>query len=508
MKKLIAWILAITLLAVGAPSQAEPTAEKSKDSDPVAALLTAAKDGDVEAIRGLLSSGAKVNVKGDAGVTALYVAALFGQVEATRLLIEKGAAVKAAKAEDGNTALHAAAFFCHAEAVELLLGKGANINAVNRKSETPLDTVAGPWSDGLGEFYAAVAKALDMKLDLKKVEAARPKIAALLRKHGGATGRKPEEPPRPGKKPALTGEQVAALGLRCSYYMNGRVYVNVLGTPEGKPITVPPGEGWEDFKPSWSKTGDMLVFFRRVKNDPVVTNWKTAIHIINVDGTGLHPLTDGTHTDFNQTWTRDGLNTPIWNRKNPETGGFIVMQSKVGNRPGQEVAISDRRYHTWAYTCLKDGRILVQSTHPKQGWGYFLMTPKVGGESRYERIDCELAKKGLLDRVSVSPSETRVCFEYQTGFKYKDPGRTLYIADFDAKKRTITNAKPFANEEGKPIWFAYPRWTKGEAAVVYHSYETGKGGLYLYTLKDGSTVRVSTNPRANYRYPHGEKLPK
>ena len=48
-------------------------------------------------------------------------------------------------------------------------------------------------------------------------------------------------------------------------------------------------------------TGDMPVFFRRLKNDPVVTNWKTAIHIINVDGTSLHPLSDDTHTDFNQT---------------------------------------------------------------------------------------------------------------------------------------------------------------------------------------------------------------
>jgi len=265
---------------------------------------------------------------------------------------------------------------------------------------------------------------------------------------------------------------------------------------------MPLTSGHWDFKPSWSKTGDMLVFFRRLKNDPVVTNWKTAICVIKVDGTGFHKLTDGTHTDFNQTWTRDGLNTPIWNRRNPRTGGFFVMRSKVGNRPGQEVAISDRSYHTWAYTCLKDGRILVQSAHPKQGWGYFLMTPKPGGDSRYERIDCELAKKGLLDRVSVSPSEKRVCFEHQTGFKYKDAGRTLYIADFDAKKRKITNFKAIANEEGKPIWYAYPRWIKGEAAVVYHSYRTGKGGLYLYTLKDGSTTRVSTNPRADYRYPH------
>ena len=61
------------------------------------------------------------------------------------------------------------------------------------------------------------------------------------------------------------------------------------------------------------------------------------------------------------------------------------------------------------------------------------------------------------------------------------------------ENRTITNLKAFANEDGKPIWFAYPRWIEGEAAVVYHSSETGKDQLYVYRLEDGSTKRVSTN---------------
>ncbi|MCP4454563.1 MAG: hypothetical protein GY809_24155, partial [Planctomycetes bacterium] len=186
-----------------------------------------------------------------------------------------------------------------------------------------------------------------------------------------------------------------------------------------------------------------------------------------VDGTGLHALTDGTHTDFNQTWTRDGTNTPIWNRKNPATGSFYVMKSSVGAKPGEEVALTDKRYHTWAYTCLMDGRILVQCAHPTQGWGYYLMTPNANSKPRFERIDCDLATRGLLDRVSISPSETRVCFEYQLGHKYKDTGRTLYIADFDASEPSITKAKAFANEARADRWFAYPRWTKDEKAIVY-----------------------------------------
>ena len=494
MKTLTAGILAITFLAACAHLRAEPKAENAERPDPVDELLTAAKNGDVKAIKQALASGVEMDAKDRHDVTALFVAALFGRTDAAKLLINRGADIVAAKGGDGSTALHVAAFFCYTDLVQLLLSKGAEINTTNDRSETPLDTVAAPWSDDLGKLYTGIGKALGLKVDLNQVQAARPKIAALLRARGGKTG----------KKPAGSIEEVVSRGLRCSYYMNGRIYVNVLGTPEGKPITEPPVKSWEDFKPSWSKTGDMLVFFRRVKNDRNVVNWKTKICVINVDGTGFHELSDGMHTDFNQTWTRDGTNTPIWNRRTPR-GHFVVMKSKVGNRPGQEVPITNPAYHNWAYTCLKDGRILVQCMHPKQGWGYFLMTPNPKDEPGYQRLDCAgLERKGLLDRISVSPSEDKICFEHQIGHKHTPPGRALYVGGFDAGKPAIINPKPFANAERKNRWFAYPRWTKGEKAIVYHA----SPSLYLYTLADGSTVRVSTNPRADYRYPHGERMPK
>lgn len=287
---------------------------------------------------------------------------------------------------------------------------------------------------------------------------------------------------------------------RACYSKDLQIHVGVLGVSDGEPLTT----GHSDFKPVWSKTGNKIVFFRRTVNAPVTSNWKTAICIINTDGSGFHQLSDGTHTDFNQTWTRDGTNTPIWNRKKPDGTGYTVMASKIDGKPGEEFPISDPSHSTWAYSCLTDGRILVSARPPKQGRGYYLMTPNSHGKPSYERIDCELAKTGILDRISISPSETKVCFEYQKGFQYKMGGRTLYVADFDAEKRTIRNAKPFANEEGRPIWFAYPRWTKDESAIVYHA----GGKLYLYTLEDGSTKKVSTDDDANYIYPHGEATPK
>ncbi len=478
MKKVVLFILVMAFgLVFGQTGQSEAAAAGDD-------IWASAATGDIEAIKEYAAAGKDINAKAPSiGLTPLMVAALAGQRDAARVLLNEGAKPDIRNKED-STALHMAAFFGHTGIVKALVAKGADVNIRNVRSETALDTVKGEWDEGLEEVYKAIGGYLKLTLDMEKIKAARPKIAAMLAREVGKGG-------KAGNK---------STGYTGSYYMNGEIHVNVYGTSEGNPLT----KGHSDFKPSWSKTGDMLVFFRRLKNDPVVTNWKTAIHIINVDGTGLHPLSDGTHTDFNQTWTRDGSNTPIWNRKNPETGGFCVMKSKVGAKPGEEIALTDKRYHTWAYTCLIDGRILVQCAHPKQGWGYFLMTPNPGGEPTYERIDCELATRGLLDRVSISPSETRVCFEYQKGYTYKNTGRTLYIADFDAKKRTITNAKPFANEEGANRWFAYPRWTKDETAIVYHA----SPSLYWYTLKDGATRKVSTKAGADYRYPHCEATPK
>jgi len=311
-----------------------------------------------------------------------------------------------------------------------------------------------------------------------------------------------------GSRSLLSGETASEVSQtsrsRISYYCNGEIHVNFPGQPDGKPMTT----GHWDFKPSWSKTGDMLVFFRRLKDDPDVSKWITAICIINVDGTGFHQLSDGTFTDFNPTWTRDGKNTPLWNRKDPTTGNYHIMASKVGGKPGEEVALTDTRYSSWVHSALSDGRLFVASAPPKLGRGYYLMTPNPGGEPKFERIECELARQGILDRVSVSPDERKICFEFQYWLKGRSMiGRTLYVADFDAEKRTMTNPKPFANEEGKLLWFGYPRWIDGGTAIVFHAGKPGNCQLYVYRLRDGSTQQVSTNPKADYRYPHGEDVP-
>ena len=110
------------------------------------------------------------------------------------------------------------------------------------------------------------------------------------------------------------------------------------------------------------------------------------------------------------------------------------------------------------------------------------------GKSTYEPIQCDLAEQGILDRISLSPSETRVCFEFQAGFDDAS-GRTLYVADFDAKNPAITRARPIANEEGRPIWCAFPRWSKDETTIIYQA----DGDVFLHNPGNSSTTRVPAN---------------
>ena len=294
---------------------------------------------------------------------------------------------------------------------------------------------------------------------------------------------------------------------RGSYALNGRIHVGRFGHPDGEPLTTGPG----DMKPSWSKEGDLLVFFRVTKFAPRVPDWKTAICVVKTDGTGFRKLTDGTRTDFNPTWTRDGSNLVVLNRQEPKLDGYIVMLARPDSQPGEEYAVSDPSHHTYAYSCLKDGRMLVAAFRegPSKR-GYFLMTPDREGHAKYESIQCELAKQGRLDRISITPDETKVCLELQQGFgEYRYPGRAIYIADFDAKTSAITNARVIANEAlEKDIEYLYPRWTRDQSAVVYHSSRSGRNQLYMYRLRDGKTIRVSADPNGNYLFPHGEATPK
>ena len=125
-------------------------------------LYEAAESGDIEAVKQHLADGSDIELKcTGCGSTALGHAAKNGHKEIAELLVENGADVSA-KDEDGWTPLFYPAGGGKKEVVEILISNGADVNATDDSGKTPLDV--------------AIARE-------------DPKIANLLRKHGGKSGK-------------------------------------------------------------------------------------------------------------------------------------------------------------------------------------------------------------------------------------------------------------------------------------------------------------------------------
>lgn len=100
-----------------------------------AALHMAAQNGNVEAIRFLLSHGAKVDLRNFEGETPLHEAAFWARLEAIKVLLEAGATINLQTGDYNYTALHNVLKYKnrvtpqHIETIELLLDQGLDVNS-------------------------------------------------------------------------------------------------------------------------------------------------------------------------------------------------------------------------------------------------------------------------------------------------------------------------------------------------------------------------------------------
>jgi ankyrin repeat protein len=150
-------------------------------------IWNSAKNGDLEGIKAQLAKGVDVDAQDSLGSVPLALAALTGKAEAVKFLLQKGADIDA-RDKKNQTAMHSAAFLGQLEVIQVLIKNKADLNARNDEGETPLDVAAAPWSEELKGVIQFVGGLLQTKFDVERIQVARPKVAAFLRKMGAASG--------------------------------------------------------------------------------------------------------------------------------------------------------------------------------------------------------------------------------------------------------------------------------------------------------------------------------
>ncbi len=272
-------------------------------------------------------------------------------------------------------------------------------------------------------------------------------------------------------------------------------------------------QGNYDFKPSWSKTGSMLTFFRLIKYGSAFHMWKTKLCVINVDGSGFRELSDGSYADFNPTWTRDGTNMVLFNRyaKDDPSNNLIYMISPTGDI-GDEILLShpDHSFE-WVFCGLKDGRLFVDwvdfFTDPKPTVRSYLLKPKPKEIGEYEEIIRPTEK--MWHKLSVSPDETKVAYMLDNDddmSTYEDV--VLYFADFVMGDDLVVKNPVAITKYDPGCIVEYPRWSPDGDLILYDSNCSGRYQIYAYRLLDGITGRLTDNPNVDYQFGNFENVPK
>ena len=120
----------------------QPTREQ------ISAMIAGAREGDVDELTRLVSSGVPANVRDANGFTPLMVAVANDRVSAARTLLDRGAEINA-RTRGGITSLMIGIINDRTDAVKLLLERGADINAQSGSGWTALSFAAWKGDDAL-----------------------------------------------------------------------------------------------------------------------------------------------------------------------------------------------------------------------------------------------------------------------------------------------------------------------------------------------------------------------
>jgi len=264
-----------------------------------------------------------------------------------------------------------------------------------------------------------------------------------------------------------------------------------------------------DLKPSWSKSGDYIVFMRTISGSATGQGADIRTAVINVSSLEIKELTAGDFEEYHPTWYRDGSNRVIGDRLTQGTG-WSTMVSHINSQPGDETIVP---YGLVATSVLMDGTLISFSGN-KGLWSYNL--DEKWPQPRQFVLEVPFPENVQLHTPSVSPDETQVAIAVDfsnfsgtfaginfvpdfSGFNYDE--KLIYIGDLNKDKFTITNLRNITSEK-KDLSYGvgYPRWSPDGKRIVYHTNINGKFAIALYELSTETTV-VITGQDQNRVYP-------
>jgi len=263
--------------------------------------------------------------------------------------------------------------------------------------------------------------------------------------------------------------------------------------------------GNRDFKPISSPDGKTLVFFRvRTFGDGTFETWRTALYVVNTDGSGLRQMTSGDYTDYNPTFMRDGSNRIAFNRYNRigwRTSEIYLTSPDAKIGAEQRVSHPTVPAYEWVHSSLKDGRLFIHRIQSEEREVY-LLTPIPGSLGKYERV--QMPSNHFVHKVCISPSETRITYMFDNdnnGATYNDV--QIAWAKFDAKSLRVYDQKLVTPDDPATI-DEYPKWSPDETMVLYDSDKAapGKGifQIYAYRIADGVERNLSLDPKQNDQF--------
>ena len=148
-------------------------------------ILQAAENGDIDAIRDLLSRGASLTSEVE-GMTPLHRAASTGQIETLAFLIEYGISIDTGTGRESHTPLHIAAGAGHIDVIDWLLAHGADIDGGDTGFSPLAQAVVSNQTDAARRLIESGADVRDEPASTL-IEAARAgstDLVSLLLDHG------------------------------------------------------------------------------------------------------------------------------------------------------------------------------------------------------------------------------------------------------------------------------------------------------------------------------------